>query len=73
MMFRQKKYTPIGSRPDPIDSDKRFISKDFDKIYKNVPDLQTLKNELWSGINAGKIFNQISDQNLGKYYSNTGH
>jgi hypothetical protein len=52
-MFRQKEYTPIGPKPDPIDQDQRFISKDFDQIYQDISNLQSLKNELWSGINAG--------------------
>ena len=63
-MFRQKEYIPIGPKPDPIDNDKRFISKDFDKVYQTISDFQTLKNELWSGINAGRYLIRYSGRFL---------
>jgi hypothetical protein len=50
-MFRQKEYTPIGPKEDPIDSDPHFA--DFSSLSAKTKDLQTLKNELWSGISAG--------------------
>lgn len=54
IMFRRKEYSPIGPKINPLDSDSRFFNKKFDEIYKTIPDLQTLRNELWSGIHKGK-------------------
>ena len=71
-MFRQKEYSPIGPKPDPIDTDTRFISKNFDDVYENIKDFQSLKNELWTGINYSK-FDQKFEQIHGKFYSNTDH
>lgn len=53
--FRQKEYQPIGPKPDPIDSDEMFASRDFDQIYNDVHNLLELKNKLWEGINAGGL------------------
>lgn len=55
VVFREKEYTPIGPKPDPVDSHPRFASKDFDAVYAKVANLQALKNELWTGINAGAL------------------
>ena len=72
-MFQQKEYSPIGQKKeDEIDLDKRFDSKNFDEVYKNIKDLQTLKNVLWTGINKSK-FKKKSEEMLGKFYSNIGH
>ena len=69
-MFRQKEYTPIGKKIDPIDSDPRFKSKNFDDVYKNIKDFQTLKNELWTGINKSKNHKKF-ELTPGKSSSNT--
>ena len=59
MMFRKKEFMPMGVKPDPIENDPRFFKKSFYEVFNSVNDLQTLKNDLWSGIPKGIALKKV--------------
>ena len=53
-MFRQKEYSPVGPKADPLDKDPRFAETDFDTIYGSCKSFFELKNRLWTGVHESE-------------------